>query len=175
MPFPHKNIRLHSTKYVGQCSYFVTISCARKLPIFANSKNSIWLIENLREQSIAYRFAVHAYCVMPDHFHGLVGGLKSTSDLLAFIKTLKQKTGYEYQRKTHRVLWQKKFHEHILRERDNAASIAGYIWMNPVRKGLCTDPREYPYSGSFTTDWKRTISPVESWVPDWKSGSKAPA
>jgi hypothetical protein len=67
------------------------------------------------------------------------------------------------------VLWQKKFYDRILRERDSFDGVAGYIWMNPVRKGLCSDPREYPYSGSFAVDWKKMMRPLESWVPEWKA------
>jgi putative transposase len=173
MPFPHKNIRLHRLRYLGQSSYFVTLCCAGRRPVFANSTNAAWLVEILHKQSIAHRFAVHAYCVMPDHFHALVSGLDRTSSLLPFIKNLKQTTSREYQRKFQEALWQKKFHDHILRPRDSAAGVAGYIWMNPVRKGLCRDAREYPYSGSLTTDWKKTIFPVEAWAPDWKATAPA--
>jgi putative transposase len=173
MPFPHKNIRLHRVSYKGQSWYFVTLCCAGKRPVFANAKNAAWLVDILRKQSCAYRFAVQAYCVMPDHFHVLVSGLDPTSSLLAFIKNLKLTTSREYQRNFGEVLWQKKFYDHILRPQDNAAGVAGYIWMNPVRKGLCRDPRQYPYSGSFVLDWKKAISPVESWVPDWKATATA--
>jgi len=169
MPFPHKNIRLHRLRYVGQSSYFVTLCCAGRRPVFADSSRAAWLIEILRRQSIAHRFAVHAYCVMPDHLHALVSGLHPTSSLFPFIKNLKLTTSREYQRKFQAALWQKKFHDHILRPRDHAAGVAGYIWMNPVRKGLCEDPRQYPHSGSFVMDWKKAISPVESWIPDWKT------
>ncbi|MGA8366766.1 MAG: transposase [Candidatus Acidiferrales bacterium] len=175
MAFVHKNIRLHPPSYIGQSSYFVTLCCAGRRPLFANARNAVWLIENLREQSIAYRFAVHAYCVMPDHFHGLFSGIEATSNLMAFLKSLKQATAYEYRKQFHGALWQKKFYDHILRPRDNAAGVAAYIWMNPVRKGLCRDAREYPYSGSFVIDWKKAISPEESWMPDWKSKNKGPA
>ena len=144
MPFPHKNIRLHSAKYVGQSTYFVTLCCARRHPAFANPKKAAELVVKLREQSIAQRFEVHAYCVMPDHFHGLFAGLDLASDLLVFVKNLKQITTHGYQNSSHGTLWQKKFYDHILRERDNAAGVAGYIWMNPVRKGLCNDPRTIP-------------------------------
>jgi len=75
---------------------------------------------------------------------------------------------------TNPVLWQKKFYDHILRETDNFDAVAGYIWMNPVRAGLCDDARDYPYSGSFTVDWKKGMRPVESWVPDWKSRPDRP-
>ncbi|HXQ25078.1 MAG TPA: transposase [Candidatus Acidoferrales bacterium] len=173
MPFPHKNIRLHPQRYIGQSSYFVTLCCAGRRPVFATSKNAVWLIEILRKHSISHRFAVHAYCVMPDHFHVLVAGLDPSSSLLAFIKNLKQTTSREFQKQFRKTLWQKKFYDHILRPRDNPDGVAAYIWSNPVRKGLCKDPRAYPYSGSFTTDWKKTIFPVELWAPDWKA--KAPA
>jgi putative transposase len=175
MPFPHKNIRLNPAKYIGQSLFFVTFCCAHRRPVFANSKNATWIIENLREQSIAYRIAVHAYCVMPDHFHGLFSGIEPASDLLAFVKNLKHKTAREYLYRFRFALWQKKFYDHILRDRDNADGVSGYIWMNPVRKGLCSDPREYPHSGSFTINWEKTMLPADCWTPDWKSKAETPA
>ena len=184
MTFFHKNIRLDHHKYAGQHSYFITLCCERRCPVFANSRNAVWLVEKLREESTAFPFAVHAYCVMPDHLHALVTGLEPTSDLLAFVKSLKLSTAREYPSQQRRpptrrggryegrpqtALWQKKFYDHILRERDNAAGVAAYIWMNPVRKGLCQDPREYPHSGSFILDWRKFVGSVEPWTPDWKS------
>ncbi len=110
---------------------------------------------------------------MPDHFHGLFTGIGPASDLLAFVKNIKQTTSRVYHLRTGETLWQKKFYDHILKTRDNPAGVAAYIWMNPVRKGLCADPRDYPYSGSFTMDWKIAIAPAEAWTPAWKK--KLPA
>src|ERR1019366_5886138 len=112
MPFPHKNIRLDRLRYIGQSSYFVTLSWARRRPVFANPENAAWFVEILRKQSNAHRFAVRAYCVMPDHFHALVSGLNPTSSLLAFVKNLKHITSREYQKQFREPLWQKKFHDH---------------------------------------------------------------
>lgn len=144
------------------------LCCASKRPVFADSKNAVWPIEILRRQSIARGFAVHAYCVMHDHFHALVTGLDPKGDLLAFMKNLKVTTSLEYRIRFRKVLCQKEFYDHILRPNDNAMRIGGYIWMNPVCKGLCTDPKQYPHSGSFTMDWKKEVSPVETWTPGWK-------
>jgi putative transposase len=154
--------------YVGRSSYFVTLCCAGRRPAFADSCSAIELIETLRKNSVAQSFAVNAYCAMPDHFHMFVAGIEPASDLLAFVKNIKQTTSRVYHRRSGETLWQKKFYDHILRPRDNAEGVAAYIWMNPVRKGLCTDPPEYAYSGSFVVDWKKAIAPVESWVPHWK-------
>jgi len=49
--------------------------------------------ENCGEQ---YHFGVHAYCVMPDHFHALVRGIALDSDLLLSQDFFKQMTSREY-------------------------------------------------------------------------------
>jgi putative transposase len=130
--------------------------------VFANPKQASWIINELRQQAASHSFSVHAYCAMPDHLHALVLGLEPASDLLIFLKDLKQKTAYEFERKLRHVLWQKKLYDHILRQTDSVERVAGYIWMNPVRKGLCDHPEEYPYSGSFVVEWKRAVAPIET-------------
>ena len=70
-------------------------------------------------------------------------------------------------------MWQKKFYDHILRHDDLAERVAAYIWANPVRKGICGDALEYPFSGSFVLDWKKLISPVKVWEPLWKADAGA--
>ena len=173
MIFFHKNIRLHKSKYKGAQWHFITLCCAGRDPVFAHTSHATRMIHRLREFAIRFRFDVHAYCIMPDHFHALVVGLKPTSDLLAFVKTLKQRTSSEFQDTFHRALWQKKFYDHILRDRDAVAGVAAYIWLNPIRQKMCADAREYPYSGSFTIDWKKEFTLTETWTPTWKA--KAPA
>jgi REP element-mobilizing transposase RayT len=123
----------------------------------------------MRRHADAYRFALHAYCVMPDHFHLLAVGLEPVSDLLGFVKNIKQTSSAEHFKQSGQELWQKKFYDRILREDDNFDAVAGYIWMNPVRKGLCIDARDYPFSGSFVVDWKKMMRPLEDWVPKWKT------
>jgi len=173
MPFPHKNIRRPAVHYLGQRSYFITFCCSGRHPAFANPDRALELIAEFCHQSMACQFSVHAYCVMPDHFHALVRGLRPTSDLLAFVENLKETTTRRYESRSHRLLWQKKFHDHILRENESIEPIANYIFMNPVRKGICADPRQYPFSGSLVHDWKKLILPANGWLPAWKTSSRA--
>src|SRR6266704_5083306 len=116
MEFAHKNIRLRPESYRGTRLIFITLCCEAKKSVFADGERAWWLIDCVRKEAQASRFAVHAFCVMPDHFHALVQGLDRSSDL-----------------------WER---------------VAWYIWMNPVRKGLCAHAQDYPFSGSFTMDWK---------------------
>jgi putative transposase len=173
MAFLHKNIRLDPTKYKGMQWYFVTMCCAGRRRVFADAEQASWIVDELRQRSASHGFGVHAYCAMPDHLHALLRGLHTTSDLLVFMKNLKQTTAYEFRRKFRRDLWQKKFYDHILRRKDSVGRVASYIWMNPVRRGLCDDMLGYPHSGSLVLDRKREIAPVEIWTPPWKQ--KTPA
>ena len=118
---------------------------------------------------------VHAFCVMPDHFHALVEGMSEESDLRAFVRNFKQASSKEHAREEDAPLWQKKFYDHILRSKDSPDAISWYIWMNPVRKGLCSQPIEYPYSGSLTKEWQAVLRPREQWVPTWKANPSRPS
>jgi putative transposase len=158
---------------MGQRWHFVTFCCDGRVPVFKGSDLAEWLIEMLRRESFAGRFAIHAYSLMPDHLHFLALGLEETSNLLSFVKLLKQKSAFEFKAKFHRALWQKKSYDHILRPRDSVEGVAAYIWMNPVRKELASGPSAYPYSGSFTMDWKSSIRLDDPWIPPSKANPPA--
>ena len=165
MPHLHRNIRLPADHYVGQRRYFITAVCEDRHHAFTNPEIASWTLNELRKESIEYRFAIDAYCAMPDHLHLLARGLDSASNLLDFLRRFKGQTTRWYAIKTNRELWQKKFYDYILRAGDSGGSVAAYIWQNPLRRGLCTDPRQYPFSGSFTRDWQNLIAPELFWRP----------
>jgi putative transposase len=168
MQFERKNIRLAAKSYRGRGWFFITLCCDAGRQVFADGQKARWLISCLRREAEASPFGIHAFCVMPDHVHLLVEGQEPASDLPRFLKAWKQRTGFLYQREFNERLWQKKFYDHVLRPHDSADAVAWYLWMNPVREGICPQPREYPYCGSFTVPWKKATPPEESWIPPWK-------
>lgn len=168
MKFARKNIRLNPQSYQGTRLILVTLCCEARKCIFAKSEEARWLIECMRKEAELNRFAVHAFCVMPDHLHALVQGMEPSSDLLHFVRVLKQKTAFQYRQRLGQALWQKKFYDHIVRSQNSLAQVTWYIWMNPVRKGLCERPEDYPFTGSFTQDWQGVAKPSNPWKPIWK-------
>ena len=68
-------------------------------------------------------------------------------------------------------LWEKSYYDYILRLGDSVEGIACYIWWNPVRKNLCSDPAQFRFSGSQTIDWIRRSAIGDSWSAPWKSKS----
>lgn len=164
-----KTIRLPREQYLGERVYFVTICCAKRRHFFSDPAKAKRTLSSLRETAATYGFAIHAYCMMPDHLHFLAGGLSASSDLLTFVNRFKSVTAQDEKRVSGRGLWQRYFYDHILRPRDSGVGVAWYIWLNPVRKGLCLAAEDYPFSGSFTGKWPVRMSTTLEWVPPWKN------
>jgi putative transposase len=169
--FLRKNIRLPAADYLGRREYFFTLCFHNRRHLGQNTRIAQWLIARLRQHANKRNFFVHAYCIMPDHMHLLAVGAKDDSNAVAFIESFKQETAHGFSKRTHRRLWQFKYYDHILRYRDSTEGVAWYIWMNPVRKGICRAPAEYPFLGSFTefgSKLLQSFTPLE-WRPLWKT------
>lgn len=93
---------------------------------------------------------------MPDHLHLLIEGVDSDSDMKKFISSYKQRTGFYYKKETGLRLWQINYYEHVLRREEETTTVAGYIFANPVRKGIVEDFAQYEFLGSFEFDINKT-------------------
>jgi putative transposase len=167
--FQRKNLRLDTGRYRGRSLYFVTLCFHDRRRLGVNPRLASWLIPSLRKDAAACAFFIHAYCVMPDHLHLLAAATSEESNLIKFVESFKQETAVEFTRRTHRRLWQFKYYDRILRASDALDRVAWYIWMNPVRKGLCRTPTDYLFLGSFTQVGTMLLrsARVTPWSPPW--------
>jgi len=140
--------RLDSFPYLGPHRYFLTFCVRDRLPVFKEPEVTKQTLAQFRRTSAIERFAILAYCVMPDHAHLLVEGLCNDSDFRRFAKMAKQRSGGLYARTQHQRLWQEGYYERVLRDEDDAREVARYVINNPVRAGLVKTPTDYPFSGS---------------------------
>jgi putative transposase len=71
------------------------------------------------------------------------------NDLSIFMKKLKGCFAQQYNRRQKRygALWAERFKSVLLEGGQAVAAIAAYIDLNPVRAGLCEDPKDYRYCG----------------------------
>jgi REP element-mobilizing transposase RayT len=148
-----KQIRLPSAVY-GQPGVRVLLTIIVdgrqrifETPILANA-----CIDLLREQSEHDEISVLAYCLMPDHLHLLVrvDGVINVIRFVQAFKSISARIAHQLGHEGH--LWQRSFHDRLLRETDEELESAKYILANPVRSGLVETWLEYPFSGSFTYD-----------------------
>ncbi|HYY26763.1 MAG TPA: transposase [Chthoniobacterales bacterium] len=74
---------------------------------------------------------------------------KRMFDISIFLKELKGGFAQWYNRRHKRygVLWAERFKSLLVEGGTALAAVAAYIDLNPVRVGLCTDPKDYRYCG----------------------------
>ena len=65
------------------------------------------------------------------------------------MRLLKGRTATSLRNQVDGKLWQRSFHDHILRRNENIVSALWYLFNNPVRAGLVSEWTEYPWSGSL--------------------------
>ena len=69
------------------------------------------------------------------------------------------------------ALWQRRFWEHTIRDEDDFARHVDYIHFNPVKHGLVSRVRDWPYS-SFHLYVRRGLLP-EDWAGDVREMGRA--
>jgi REP-associated tyrosine transposase len=103
----------------------------------------------IRRAADQERFALLAYCFMPDHAHFVIRGLHDDSHFKRFATRAKQFSGYAFsQAHDGQRLWQRYFYEHVLRDEETSQKVIKYVVANPVRGGLVEQPQDYPFLGS---------------------------
>src|SRR3954467_14188466 len=87
-------------------------------------------------------YALHEFVLMPEHFHLLITPTITLERAVQYIKG-----GFSFRAKqelgSNMEVWQKGFQDHRIRDASDYAIHRGYIHVNPVKRGLCNDPRAY--------------------------------
>ena len=97
------------------------------------------ILESVRLYHERGSWFVHRFLLMPDHAHAILAFSRDES-MSALVRTWKG-----YQKRSLGVHWQEGFFDHRLRTEVSLAEKDEYIRMNPVRKGLCDRPEDWPH------------------------------
>ncbi len=87
------------------------------------------------------------YCVMPNHIHLLAFNVDGS--LLDLMIRLKGRSAARLRGRVESPLWQRSFHDHIIRRNEDINRTIRYLLENPVRAGLVSDWTEYRWCGSM--------------------------
>lgn len=148
-PIREKDHRLPLEYYRGEIAISFTLCIKDRVSAFTRTAVVDPLIDILASSADRESCLVPAYCYMPDHQHAVLLGTEPHSNIWKALCEYKQRSGFWLSRNLPRIRWQKDFHDHIMRERDDLAGHVRYIFENPVRKGLVSSWQEYPFSGSL--------------------------
>jgi putative transposase len=132
---------------VGGCVHHVLQRGIDRRPIFRDAADFLRMQEDLAELCRAGGLAVHAYVLMPDHFHLLVSpsqaeGLSRTMQALGrrYVRWFNQRHGRAG------TLWEGRFRSTIIEPERYLLDCMRYIELNPLRAALVADAATYPWS-----------------------------
>jgi putative transposase len=140
--------RIAGFDYRGLHRYFVTCCVLDRRMVFIERERVDAVAAHFLQQAERSELAVIAYCFMPDHVHLLAEGQAEGADLQSFVARAKQKSGFDFAAVEKRRLWQKGYHDRVLRDEEATPDVVRYIIENPVRAGIAQHPSEYEFWGS---------------------------
>jgi putative transposase len=92
-------------------------------------------------------FRLHAFVVMPDHWHAL-WSLGERLPLAGAVAAVGRRASYGARSLGRTVAWQAGFYDHFVRPEERVADIVAYIEGNPVRGGWVPVAEEWPWSSA---------------------------
>jgi putative transposase len=145
--------------YRNQDLHFITCSCYRRQPHLNTTKARDLFLKILEETRRKYRFVVHGFVLMPEHFHLLITE-PEVGDPSVVMKVLKQRFARQANRlrrtqdpaqiafcdSTPDPVWQKRFYDfNVWSERKRIEKLR-YMHRNPVKRGLVERPDQWRWS-----------------------------
>ena len=157
---PDGLVRLHHS---GQ-SHFLTFSCFQRRPLLALMHMEDAFLHALEQVRRRFQMRIYGYVVMPEHVHMLVSEPDSAT-LAESMQLLKTKVSVQARKERKRAagdepFWQTRYFDHNVRNHAGFVTQLRYIHRNPVKRGLCGTPEEWPWS-SFRAWALGEIGPVE--------------
>ena len=116
-------------------------------------------------------FVIHAWVVLPEHFHCVIELPQDDADFATRLRLIKSgfskalpKTEFwsdVRNARGERGIWQRRFWEHLIRNEQDYQAHMDYVHINPVKHGLVKAVKDWPYS-TFHQLVKQGVYP-ENW------------
>jgi putative transposase len=132
---------------VADVLYHVTSRGVEKRPIFDVVPGDRVLFLVLLERAVMrYRWRLHAYCLMGNHFHLLIE--TPLANLAAGMQFLKGCYAIWFNTAAGRegALFERRYWCELAEREAHAYELARYVVLNPVRAKLCAHPRDWSWS-----------------------------
>jgi putative transposase len=126
-------------------TYLVTAVTAQRRRLLQITATAELLEKTILDYRSQGKFLLHAFVIMPDHFHALITPASDVSleKALQFIKG-----GFSFRLKSKLDVWMRSFNESQIMSEERFINSVRYIEENPVRRGLVATPNEYRFSSA---------------------------
>lgn len=123
-------------------THFVTFSCYRREVRLNGDAICRAFLNSLERVRCERGLRIYGYVLMPEHVHLLLSepdhGLLCAA-LLALKVSVARRTGGGR-------LWQSRYYDRNVSDHEEFVEKLRYIHRNPVKRGLCAQPEEWPWS-----------------------------
>jgi putative transposase len=128
---------------------FLTAVADQRRPLLAAHAVFDCLTEIWRRSAEMDGWYVGDYLLMPDHVHLFAKGVLGAKSLAAWVGSWKSISSRRLngQAGISPPLWQPDYFDRFLRSDESYRSKWDYVALNPVRKGLCQRPDQWPWKG----------------------------
>jgi len=141
-------------------TYFFTLVTADRAPLFGQEIARTALRHSMSACAKSHPFVMPGIVLLLDHIHlimSLPPGDDDFSTRLAFIKAnftrgylaaggVEQSLSASRSRRGNRGVWQRRFYEHLIRDKTDLNNHLDYIHYNPVKHGLAKCPHAWEHS-----------------------------
>jgi REP element-mobilizing transposase RayT len=124
--------------------YLLTTVAAYRRPLFGNVDTARVLSQCMHDDRCWGDSTLLCWVLMPDHWHGLVqlGARDSLAKVMNRFKSLTAKRLHCTQTG---LVWDRGYHDCVVRSGQDVRAMARYIVGNPLRAGLVDNVLDYPY------------------------------
>jgi putative transposase len=144
--------RYYGTGYL----HFITRSCYQRKPWLETASSRDLFLTILEQTRQRYRFVVHGYVVMPEHFHLLISEPQEGDPSRAMqivkqvyaqrvLRLLPSREG-SFSFVGPRHVWQARFYDFNVWTEYKRVEKLRYMHRNPVTRGLVEKPEQWPWS-----------------------------
>ncbi len=169
--------------FVKGGSYFFTVVTERRYPLFNDERAREILRDALSRCENRFPYRATAMVLLPDHLHTLwtlPPDDANYSQRWQWIKReftqawlaaggTEQRRNIARRKERRRGIWQRRFHEHTIRDEADWEAHFDYIHYNPVKHGLAQRPRDWPWTtfhrwvkaGHYSIDWGAGLTPPD--------------
>jgi REP element-mobilizing transposase RayT len=128
-------------------AYFITTRLAGDLTVFNDEYCCSLLLKDLDFYRRELHYQLYGYVIMFDHFHWIIQPTLK-ADISVVMNKIKGHASFSINKYLGRTgkLWQKGYHDHIIRNGKDFEEKINYIHKNPIRAGLAAKMADYKFS-----------------------------
>jgi putative transposase len=156
-------------------TYFFTVVTYGRRPILTNDQVKAALREGIQDVRQSMPFSIDAWVLLPDHLHA-IWTLPENDDNFAsrwaiIKRNVSRRCGFldrkegpisdSHARRSEEQIWQRRFWDHLIRDKLDLQRHLDYLHWNPVKHGYVRRVIDWPYStfhrfvmqGLYSPDW----------------------